>query len=76
MAEGHGPTPGNRHVPGFDGASPAWIHGLGGALLVGRILHPLGMSTSSDPKLARLIGTLSTLLVLLVTSILLLTQQM
>lgn len=58
------------------GASSAWIHGLGGTLLVGRILHPIGMSTSPDPKPARLIGTLSTLLVLLVTSILLLTQQM
>ena len=58
------------------GASPAWIHGLGGTLLIGRILHPLGMSTCPDPKPARLIGTLSTLLVLLVTSILLLTQQM
>jgi uncharacterized membrane protein YecN with MAPEG domain len=58
------------------GASDAWIHGLGGTLLVGRILHPLGMSTSPDPKPARFIGTLSTLLVLLITSILLLTQQM
>jgi uncharacterized membrane protein YecN with MAPEG domain len=58
------------------GASDAWIHGLGGTLLVGRILHPFGMSTSPDPKPARFIGTVSTLLVLLITSILLLTQQM
>ncbi len=58
------------------GASDAWIHGLGGALLVGRILHPLGMSTSPDPKPARFIGTVATLLVLLVASVLLLVQQM
>lgn len=58
------------------GASDAWIHGLGGTLLVGRILHPFGMSASPDPKPARFIGTLATLLVLLTVSILLLTQQM
>lgn len=58
------------------GASDAWIHGLGGTLLVGRILHPLGMSSSPEPKPARFIGTLATLLALLIASILLLVQQM
>ena len=57
------------------GASDAWIHGLGGALLVGRICHPLGMSSSPEPKPLRFIGTISTLLVLLITSVLLLLQQ-
>ena len=57
------------------GASDAWIHGLGGALLVGRICHPLGMSTSADPQPLRFVGTVSTLLVLLIASILLLVQQ-
>lgn len=58
------------------GASNGWIHGLGGALLLGRVLHPVGMSPSPKPNAFRFIGTVSTLLVLLVSSLLVLTQRL
>ena len=57
------------------GASDGWIHGLGGALLLGRILHPFGMSPEPKPNPARFVGTILTLLPLLIASILLLLQQ-
>ena len=58
------------------GAADGWIHGLGGALLLGRILHPIGMSPSPDPNPFRFVGTVATLLVLLVSSGLVLYQQL
>ena len=58
------------------GASGTWIHGLGGTLLVGRILHPFGMSPDPKPNPFRFVGTLATLLVLLISSILVIVQQL
>ena len=58
------------------GASDGWIHGLGGVLLVGRILHPLGMKADPAPQPFRFVGTVSTLLVLLIASVMLLIQQL
>ncbi|MEM9177686.1 MAG: MAPEG family protein [Myxococcota bacterium] len=58
------------------GASDGWIHGLGGALLVGRILHPIGFSGESRLQPGRFAGTVTTLLVLLISSGLLLSQQL
>lgn len=56
------------------GASATWIHGLGGALLLGRILHPLGMSADPKPNPFRFVGTVATLLVLLISAVLALLQ--
>ena len=58
------------------GASDAWIHGLGGTLTVGRIIHPLGMSPEAKPNPMRFVGTVSTLLVLLISAILVLSQRL
>ena len=57
------------------GASDTWIHALGGALLVARLAHPVGMSAKPEPQPARFVGTVLTLLVLLISSGLLLSQQ-
>ena len=58
------------------GASDTWIHGLGGTLVVARILHPIGMSPDPKPNPFRFIGTVATLLVLLISSILVLSQSL
>jgi len=58
------------------GASASWIHGLGGALLLGRIAHPFGMSPEPEPRPLRFVGTVATLLVLLIASILVILQQL
>lgn len=58
------------------GASDAWIHGLGGTLLVARILHPIGMSPDPKPNPFRFVGTVATLLVLLIASILVVSQAL
>ena len=58
------------------GASDTWIHGLGGVLLLARILHPIGMSPEPKPNVFRFAGTVSTFLVLLISSILVLMQRL
>lgn len=50
------------------GAAPAWaLHGLGAALLVGRVLHASGLSRSAGASAARVWGTVLTWLVLLLS---------
>lgn len=49
------------------GAEDAWLHGLGGGLFVGRVLHYLGLS-GLGPFFARPAGMVATLLVYLVAS--------
>ncbi len=58
------------------GASDGWIHGLGGALVFGRICHPIGMSPDPKPNPFRFLGTVVTLLVLLISAILVLSQRL
>jgi hypothetical protein len=53
------------------GANPLIIHGLGAALLVGRIGHAVGLSRSAGTSAGRFVGTLLTWLVLLFTGVLL-----
>lgn len=43
------------------------IHALGGIMLVSRILHAVGLWGSSGSSFGRLVGTLGSLIVLLVT---------
>lgn len=44
------------------------IHALGGSFLVGRILHAVGLGGSSGSSFGRLVGTLVSLIVMLVTA--------
>ena len=44
------------------------IHGLGASFLVARILHAVGLGGSSGASFGRLVGTLVTLIVKLVTA--------
>ncbi|MEQ8299710.1 MAG: MAPEG family protein [Hyphomonas sp.] len=44
------------------------IHALGGSFLVARILHAVGLGGSSGSSFGRLVGTLVTLIVKLVTA--------
>jgi uncharacterized membrane protein YecN with MAPEG domain len=44
------------------------IHALGGSFLVGRILHAVGLGGSSGSSFGRLVGTLISLIVMLVTA--------
>ncbi len=54
------------------GSSATWIHGMGAALLVGRALHPLGLTSKTGVNPLRFIGTNLTWIVLLVASVLIL----
>ena len=47
------------------GTSATWLHVLGGGLLVGRILHPIGLTTHEGINAFRFIGTNLTWLALL-----------
>ena len=58
------------------GTSGGWIHALGGGLVVGRLLHPFGMTTKPGPNPFRFLGTILTWLTLLVASILVLVNQL
>lgn len=44
------------------------IHALGGSFLAGRILHAIGLGGSSGSSVGRMVGTLVTLIVQLVTA--------
>lgn len=39
------------------GESPLWIHGLGATLLIGRLLHALGLSRNSGVSAGRFLGS-------------------
>ena len=52
-----------------------WIHGMGAALLVARILHPVRLTTRSGVNPLRFIGTNLTWIVLLVASVLVLVYR-
>lgn len=53
----------------FTGSAPMFIHGLGGALLVARIVHPFGLIANRGPSVPRVIGTILTWLVVLVAAV-------
>ena len=50
------------------GSSATWIHGMGAALLVGRVLHPLGLTSKAGVNPLRFVGTNLTWIVLLVAA--------
>jgi len=51
------------------GAEPNWVHILGGGIVLGRVLHALGLSKSAGTTMPRFIGTMSTFIVLLTLAI-------
>ena len=52
----------------LNGASAVWLHGLGGALLLARIVHPFGLEMAESRRLPRFAGALATLAVVLVAA--------
>lgn len=50
------------------GASSLWLHALGGALVLGRIAHYLGL-TNLAPPLLRTLGMSATLITVLISSV-------
>jgi len=56
----------------LNGGSAGLLHGLGAALLVARILHPIGLDATEMRRPLRGIGAFGTLLVTLVAAIALL----
>ena len=57
------------------GTSAGWIHALGAGLVIGRVLHPMGLTNEPGINPFRFIGTNLTWLALLVSSILVLVNQ-
>ena len=53
---------------------PLWLHVFGCVLIIGRILHAIGLSRSPDESAGRLVGMLLTWGVMLVMALLLLWQ--
>ncbi len=53
----------------LSGANTVWLHILGATLLVGRILHAIGLSQSIGSSVPRFVGMISTFVVLLVLAI-------
>ena len=59
----------------LNGASQAWLHGLGLLLFASRIVHPLGLRTEVSRVPARLFGALGTLLVVVLAIVIALQQS-
>ena len=54
------------------GTSDTWIHAMGAGLVVGRVLHPIGLTNKPGINPFRFVGTNLTWIVLLASSILVL----
>ncbi len=53
----------------LSGANSSWLHVLGALLLLGRILHVVGLTKSIGTSIPRFVGMVSTFLVLLILAI-------
>lgn len=53
----------------FVGAPPLLIHGVGGVLFLGRVIHGLGLLFQKGPSLGRVTGTVLTWLALLIAAV-------
>lgn len=54
----------------LNGSNPTWLHGMGVALVLARLLHPLGLRAVGGPSAARVIGTSATWIVLAIGGVL------
>ena len=57
------------------GTSGMWLHVMGAALVLGRVMHPLGMRPTPGVSPLRFLGTLLTWLVLLAASVIAIGQS-
>ncbi len=57
------------------GFAPLWLHVFGTTLLLGRVLHAVGLSRSGGPGALRMGGMILTLLAMLVMAVLLFYQS-
>lgn len=48
------------------GFQPIWIHAIGGAMLLGRVLHAWGLGKAKQPSFGRMAGMILTQLALIV----------
>ena len=55
---------------------PAWLHAFGIALIVARVAHAIGLSTTAGYSLGRFVGVVLTWLVMLLMALLLLWQAL
>ncbi|MGO4408637.1 MULTISPECIES: MAPEG family protein [unclassified Brevundimonas] len=53
----------------FVGAPPLLIHGVGGVLFLGRVIHGLGLLFQKGPSLGRVTGMVLTWLALLIAAV-------
>ncbi len=51
------------------GTSAPWIHGMGITLVIGRLLHPFGLTTNPGVNPLRFAGTMSTWVVIAIASV-------
>ena len=58
------------------GAGASFIHGLGGAFLIARVIHAAGLSRDEGPSLGRVLGMILSLAVLIVAAISLLSRAL
>jgi uncharacterized membrane protein YecN with MAPEG domain len=58
------------------GTSSTWIHAMGGGLLLGRILHPLGLTSQPGVNPFRLVGTILTWTALAGSAVFVLVNQL
>ena len=61
-------------VAEINGASKLWLHALGAALLIARIIHPFGIKSQNMRTLPRFIGMLGTVFVIVAAIVTLLWQ--
>jgi uncharacterized membrane protein YecN with MAPEG domain len=59
----------------LNGAPSVWVHSLGGALVLARLVHPFGIQADSITHPARAIGAMLTALVTVVAAILAIMQH-
>ncbi len=59
----------------LNGAPSIWVHSLGGALVVARIVHPFGVHAKTLSHPARAIGAMATMLVTIVAAVLAIMQH-
>ena len=60
----------------LNGAPKTWLHGLGGVLVVARLIHPFSLDADNMMKVSRFIGAMSTMLVLVISAGILLWQTL
>ena len=53
----------------INGGSAAWLHGLGIALVIGRLAHAQGLSQSAGTSAGRLVGNVLTWAVILLAAL-------